>query len=843
MAVIKCKMCGGDIELSADKTFGVCECCGSTMTFPKLDDDQRAAAFNRGNYFRRIGEFDKALAVYERIVQEDETDAEAHWCCALCRYGIEYVEDPATHEYLPTCHRASFDSFLEDVDYKAALQYSDGITKRQYEKDAAKIAEVQHGILATCQNEQPFDVFICYKESDENGNRTKDSTLAQEIYYQLTDQGLRVFFARITLEDKGGTEYEPYIFAALNSAKVMVVVGTKPEYFSAVWVKNEWSRFLAMMKKDRSKLLLPCYRDMNPYDLPEALSVLQSYDMAKIGFMQDLTRGIGKVLDAGKPATAKQETVVVQNIANTNVTAQVKRGNLALADGDWEQASTFFNQALDMDAECAEAYLGLALAEAKETDFSAFARHFLDSMQNAEAKMVDFPFRQQAEQQLKEESLNIVEKLTALYGETYSHSIDGAFEYKQWRYETSIEAKKELLLGLEKYCKHNTFMSKAIRFTKTETPIPALENLKQQARQIVIEQEKTDAQVIADGQKRYENFYAEVEERVEEKQKELLDRLERDYQAARQNEGTAKTKKEWMALAGKYAELDEYKDAKEKAVACKQRAKSIKKKALIRNIAIIAGIVLVAAIELFYVNVIEPANKYKNAESLFAAGDYTAAQTAFEALGDYKDAAVRAHESVQEGVYQQANIYYADGESAQAVETFWQVGDYKDSLEKICEIYPELQLIDLKQSSYQRIYPLDNAIPCGLLNQSITYDKLLEVKGNYKKKGNNTITYGDYSLYGYSCEVRFLFNQKNLLQEIDVIGPETEKAGTFTDDDFNLIESNIKSKLSVNPQLSASPEISHGNEMQYTFKKNGIQYKMDNGLRDNVFRIKISLKK
>ena len=277
MAVIKCKMCGGDIEISADKTFGTCEYCGSTMTLPRVDDEQRAAAFNRGNHFRRSGEFDKALAVYERIVAEDDNDAEAHWCCALCRFGIEYVEDPATYEWLPTCHRASFDSFLEDVDYLAAVEHSDGITRRQYQKDAAKIAEVQRGILATSQNEQPFDVFLCYKETGEDGQRTRDSLMAQEVYYELTEQGYRVFFARITLEDKAGTEYEPYIFAALNSAKVMVVIGTKPEHFNAVWVKNEWSRFLSMMKKDRSKLLLPCYRDMDPYDLPEALSVLQSY--------------------------------------------------------------------------------------------------------------------------------------------------------------------------------------------------------------------------------------------------------------------------------------------------------------------------------------------------------------------------------------------------------------------------------------------------------------------------------------------------------------------------------------------------------------------------------------
>ncbi len=362
MAILKCKMCGGDIELSADKTFGTCESCGSTMTFPKVDDEQRANAFNRGNLFRRSGEFDKALAVYERIVQENEDDAEAHWCCALCRFGIEYVEDPNTFEYLPTCHRASFDSFLEDVDYLAALEHSDGITRRQYQKDAAKIAEVQRGILATSQNEEPFDVFICYKESENDGSRTRDSLLAQDIYYQLTEQGRRVFFSRITLEDKAGTEYEPYIFAALNSAKVMILVTTSAEHANAVWVKNEWSRFLSLMRKDRSKLLLPCYRDMDPYDLPEALSVLQSYDMSKIGFIQDLTRGVNKVLDAERPKQTLKETVVVQQ-GNANAAPLLKRAFMFLEDGDFARADEFCEQVLNLDPENSEAYLGKLMAE------------------------------------------------------------------------------------------------------------------------------------------------------------------------------------------------------------------------------------------------------------------------------------------------------------------------------------------------------------------------------------------------------------------------------------------------------------------------------------------------
>lgn len=289
---------------------GTCEYCGSTMTLPKVTDDQRAAAFNRGNHFRRIGEFDKALAVYERIVSEDDTDAEAHWCCALCRFGIEYVEDPGTYEYLPTCHRVSFDSFLEDVDYLAAVKYSDGITRRQYQKDAANIAEVQKGILATSQNEAPFDIFICYKETGEDGNRTRDSLLAQDIYYQLTEQGRRVFFARITLEDKVGSQYEPYIFAALNSAKVMLVVGTDYEYFNAVWVKNEWSRFLKLMASGKKKSLIPCFKGIDAYDMPKEFTKLQAQDLGKVGAMQDLLRGIDKLIAPGQPiqATAQVQT-------------------------------------------------------------------------------------------------------------------------------------------------------------------------------------------------------------------------------------------------------------------------------------------------------------------------------------------------------------------------------------------------------------------------------------------------------------------------------------------------------------------------------------------------------
>ena len=123
--------------------------------------------------------------------------------------------------------------------YKSVLNHADSYQRKIYEDEANAINEIQKGILSISQKEEPFDVFICYKETDNNGQRTPDSVLANDLYHQLTQEGFKVFFSRITLEDKLGTAYEPYIFAALNSAKVMVVLGTKPEYFNAVWVKNE----------------------------------------------------------------------------------------------------------------------------------------------------------------------------------------------------------------------------------------------------------------------------------------------------------------------------------------------------------------------------------------------------------------------------------------------------------------------------------------------------------------------------------------------------------------------------------------------------------------------------
>ncbi len=306
--VFKCKMCGGDIELVEGTNTGKCLYCKSTMTLPTVEDERILNLYNRANDLRLENEFDKAYATYESILELDNEQVEAHWGLILCKYGVEYVDDPKTKKKIPTCHRTNYESIFDDVHYKVVKEKSYGEALKLYEKEAKKIQDIQKGILEISSKEEPYDIFICYKETDNNGERTHDSVMAEDIYEALTKEGYKVFFSRITLEDKLGTEYEPYIFSALNSAKVMLVVGTSSENLEAVWVKNEWSRYLDFMKKDKSKTLIPVYSKMDAYKLPESFAMLQAQNMDKVGAMQDLVRGIKKIMNAKKETKSSNVT-------------------------------------------------------------------------------------------------------------------------------------------------------------------------------------------------------------------------------------------------------------------------------------------------------------------------------------------------------------------------------------------------------------------------------------------------------------------------------------------------------------------------------------------------------
>lgn len=584
MAIFKCKMCGGSLELNGDSGVATCEYCGSVQTLPKKNDDVIANLFNRANNLRIKCEFDKAAEIYEKIINEDNTEAEAYWGLVLCKYGIEYVEDPKTYKRVPTCHRTQYESILSDVDFIATIENTDDARKSVYQEEAEKISALQKDILAIVSKEKPFDVFICYKETDENGKRTVDSTLANDIYYQLTQEGMKVFYAATTLEDKLGQEYEPYIFAALNSAKVMLVVGTKPEYFEAVWVKNEWSRYLKLMKSDRSKLLIPCYRDMDAYDLPEEFSHLQAQDMSKIGFVNDVVRGIKKVVSEKKNAGAVKDTVVVTSANDSNTKPLLKRAFMFLEDGDFTSADEYCEKVLDINPECAEAYLGKLMAELN-----------VGKIENI--KDYSQPF-----------GLNInYQKIMRFGDEKLKAEING---YNDFIIERNRKAYFE-----EMYEKGVSIMGNADS-----------------------EQSYFEAAAIFKEISDYEDA-AELE-------KTCIERAEDENKKSVYEEAIicmdSNTKSSYKEAISKFRSISDWQDSEDKIKQCEQKivelgAQTEKRKKIYIKIAAVAA--ALAVVVFLIVKFVVPPINYSSAQKLLAEGEYEKAYSKFYSVKGYKDSA------------------------------------------------------------------------------------------------------------------------------------------------------------------------------------------------------------
>ncbi|MCR5297137.1 MAG: DUF6273 domain-containing protein, partial [Clostridiales bacterium] len=133
---------------------------------------------------------------------------------------------------------------------------------------------------------------------------------------------------------------------------------------NAVWVKNEWSRFLKLIASGEKKTLIPCYKGIDAYDMPKEFAKLQAQDMGRVGAVQDLLRGIGKILPKEAPAAepVTRQPSAMGGALDSEGARLNQRGYMALEDGDYSEAERFFERALDANPNEAQAYLGKLLA-------------------------------------------------------------------------------------------------------------------------------------------------------------------------------------------------------------------------------------------------------------------------------------------------------------------------------------------------------------------------------------------------------------------------------------------------------------------------------------------------
>ena len=386
MGGLKCKMCGSNLDIGDSITVCKCEKCGTSQTVPDIDDDKELKLFERAGRLRFNCDFDKAAGIYNTITDSYTEEAEGYWGLILCKYGIEYA-DNASGKKVPVCHRISYDSVMDDEDFELVMENSDSESRAIFREEAKIIEENRKKYIQIAESEQPYDIYISYRAKDDNGDKTAVSEIAGHLYNKLTSARYRVFLSEAALKGKKQSDCEPYIYSALNSANVMLALGTSYDDYNNVWVKNEWNRYLEIAEKNKNKCLIPCYKDVDEYDIPKEFAGLKVCQLGNDDTFNNIMAEIANVVKqesvnqpAPKPEKAEPaeeiELEEIEIIEPVDINKLLDEGFSAISDKNWKKANKLFFHVLDEEPDNSKAYWGQLLVQQECTN----AREMADNL-------------------------------------------------------------------------------------------------------------------------------------------------------------------------------------------------------------------------------------------------------------------------------------------------------------------------------------------------------------------------------------------------------------------------------------------------------------------------------
>lgn len=386
MGGLKCKMCGSNLDIGDSITVCKCEKCGTSQTVPDIEDDKELKLFERAGRLRFNCDFDKAAGIYNTITDSYTEEAEGYWGLILCKYGIEYA-DNASGKKVPVCHRISYDSVMDDEDFELVMENSDSESRAIFREEAKIIEENRKKYIQIAESEQPYDIYISYRAKDDNGDKTAVSEIAGHLYNKLTSARYRVFLSEAALKGKKQSDCEPYIYSALNSANVMLALGTSYDDYNNVWVKNEWNRYLEIAEKNKNKCLIPCYKDVDEYDIPKEFAGLKVCQLGNDDTFNNIMAEIADVVKqesvnqpAPKPEKAEPaeeiELEEIEIIEPVDINKLLDEGFSAISDKNWKKANKLFFHVLDEEPDNSKAYWGQLLVQQECTN----AREMADNL-------------------------------------------------------------------------------------------------------------------------------------------------------------------------------------------------------------------------------------------------------------------------------------------------------------------------------------------------------------------------------------------------------------------------------------------------------------------------------
>lgn len=334
--------------------------------------------YTQANHRYADREFEKAEELYGQTIIDGTGDiAEVYWRKLMAHYGVEYVYSEHMKEYVPTLFNLEETLPGELSDAKELLRISAGTDEENdYREKLETLSRIVDRYLQV-KLENEFDVFISVKQQD-GGAYTDDGNRASDLYVQLQKRGFKVFNSRCSYIP-AGDEYEPYILAALRSARMLIVVGSKAEYINAPWVQNEWKRYSWLMRNDEKnhgstkRHLIPyLFGDMKPEMLPPELRGLQAI-VEGTSTETKLNKAIDEAFPREKPIAVGYVSAPAPTHASAD--ARIEHAFAQLRQGEFKNAKKNLIEIQKDSATDARVYLGLLMAELKLKTPDELANH------------------------------------------------------------------------------------------------------------------------------------------------------------------------------------------------------------------------------------------------------------------------------------------------------------------------------------------------------------------------------------------------------------------------------------------------------------------------------------
>ncbi len=294
---IPCNICLQPVTIQEYTPSMKCPHCQHLQGVPKLRNESKIRLLDYAAHHRSKRCFKEAISAYQKALSYDSEDAEVYWLMALCQYGIVYEKVDGCYEMrMYSCLEKSI--YMSSY-YKAAIKFSHPRQRSLYFNTAKEIDELFRTTHDAAKLELQYDVFVSCRGLSQTTGNTQDLMLASQLISLLEAEGIRVYAPAVQKDPRPLYEQQPAVMAALHSARILLVVGSKTRSFTSPIVRNDALRYLALMKDSR-KRAIAVYRDMTKYDLPEEFAHLESVDLSESGASTGLVQTIRGHLEQNK---------------------------------------------------------------------------------------------------------------------------------------------------------------------------------------------------------------------------------------------------------------------------------------------------------------------------------------------------------------------------------------------------------------------------------------------------------------------------------------------------------------------------------------------------------------